>query len=65
VQPTSVTLTLSGATMLTASSSLRNTTTGVVTATFKIASTATPGTYTVNTVFGPNTWSLANGFTIN
>ena len=65
VQPTSVTLTLSGATTLTATSSLRNTTTGVVTANFSISSTATPGAYTVNTVFGPNTWSLTSGFTIN
>jgi YHYH protein len=65
VQPTSVTLTLSGTTTLTATSSLRNTTTGVVTANFSISSTATPGAYTVNTVFGPNTWSLTSGFTIN
>jgi hypothetical protein len=63
VQPTSVTLT--GPATLTATSYSRNTTTGVVTAVFSIASTATPGAYTVNAVFGPNTWSLANGFTIN
>jgi hypothetical protein len=63
MQPTSVTLT--GATTITATSSSRNTITGVVTATFGIPSTAAPGAYTVNAVFGPNTWSLANGFTIN
>jgi hypothetical protein len=63
VQPTSVTLT--GAATLTATYFSRNTTTGVVTAVFSISSIATPGACTVNAVFGPNTWSLTNGFTIN
>jgi hypothetical protein len=63
VQPTSVTL--SGAATITATSYSRNTSTGVVTATFNISSTASSGAYTVSAVFGPNTWSLANGFTIN
>ncbi len=63
--PTSVTLTRSGATTITGTSVSRNSTTGIVTATFSLPSTATTGTYTVNNVFGPNTWSLTNGFTIN
>ncbi|MEO5912905.1 MAG: YHYH protein [Luteolibacter sp.] len=61
VQPTSVTLTKTGTT-LTATSYSRNTTTGVVTATVPLTAT---GTYTVNATFGPNTWSLGNGFTVN
>jgi hypothetical protein len=63
VQPTAVTLTRGGTT-LTATSSSRNTTTGIVTATFNLAG-ATAGAYTVNAAFGPNTWSLTDGFTIN
>jgi hypothetical protein len=63
VQPTGVTLT--GPATLAATSYSRNTTSGVVTATFSISSTATPAAYTVNTIFGPNTWSLTGGFTIN
>ena len=63
--PTSVTLTRSGATTITAGSSSRNSTTGIVTANFSILSSATPGTYTVNCIFGPNTWALTNGFTVN
>ena len=62
VQPTSVTL-VKGATILTATSYSRNTTTGIVTATVPLG--ATTGTYTVNATFGPNTWSLTNGFTVN
>ena len=63
--PTSVTLTRTGAATITASSSSRNGTTGIVTAGFTIPAGATIGTYTVNCVFGPNTWSLTNGFTVN
>ena len=62
VQPTGVTLT--GPATLTATSSSR-TTTGVVTATFSISSSATAAAYNVNAIFGPNTWSLTSGFTIN
>jgi YHYH protein len=64
VQPTSVTL-VRGATVLTASSSSRNTTTGVVSASFAIPNGAATGTYTVNATFGPNTWSRTNGYTVN
>ena len=52
-------------TTITATSSSRNSTTGIVTAGFTIPAGATTGTYTVNCVFGPNTWSLTNGFTVN
>ncbi|MES2660555.1 MAG: YHYH protein [Verrucomicrobiota bacterium] len=65
VQPTSVTLTRAGATTITATAYSRNTTTGIVTATVPIPSGATSGAYTVNATFGPNTWSLTNGFTVN
>ena len=65
VQPTSVNLTRTGATTIGATSFSRNTTTGVVTATFNIPTGATVGAYTVNATFGPNTWSLTNGFTVN
>lgn len=65
VAPTAVTLTLTGAAAITASSYARNTSTGVVTATFAIPAGATAGAYTVNATFGPNTWSLTNGFTVN
>jgi hypothetical protein len=65
VPPTSVTLTRTSATTITATSSSRNSTTGIVTANFTIPSNATVGAYTVNCVFGPNTWSLTNGFTVN
>ena len=65
VPPTSVTLTRMGASTLTATSYSRNTTTGIVTASFTIPANATVGTYTVNATFGPNTWSLTNGFTVN
>lgn len=64
-QPTSVTLTRTGATTITASASSRNTTTGVVSATFTIPASASTGAYTVNATFGPNTWSLSGGFTVN
>lgn len=64
VAPTSVTLTKSGATTITATSSSRSSSTGIVTAAFTIPGTATLGAYTVNTTFGPNTWSLTNGFTV-
>lgn len=63
VMPTNVTLTLGGTTV-TAFSYSRDTNTGVVSASFNLP--ATPlGTYTVNAVFGPKTWSLTSGFTIN
>lgn len=65
VQPTSATLTKTGATTITATSYTRNTTTGVVTLVFSVPFNAATGSYTVNTTFGPNTWSLANGFTVN
>ena len=63
VMPTNVTLTLGGTT-ITAFSFSRDTGTGVVSASFNLP--ATPlGAYTVNAVFGPKTWSLTSGFTIN
>jgi hypothetical protein len=65
VAPTGVTLARTGATTITATSSSRNSTTGIVTANFTIPSTATVGAYTVNCIFGPNTWSLTNGFNVN
>ncbi len=65
VSPTAVTLTRTGATTIAASSDSRNASTGIVTATFTIPAGATTGAYTVNATFGPNTWSLANGFTVN
>jgi len=61
VQLTGVTLTKTGTT-LSATSYSRNTTTGVVTAAVPLTAT---GTYTVNVTFGPNTWSLGNGFIVN
>jgi YHYH protein len=64
VAPTAVTLTRTSATTIAATSYSRNSTTGVVTAVFTIPSSATVGTYTVNATFGPNTWSMANGFTV-
>ena len=63
--PTSVTLTKTGASTITATSSSRNSTTGIVTASFTLPAGATTGAYNVNCVFGPNTWSLTNGFTVN
>ena len=63
--PTSVTLTRSGATTITGTSVSRNSTSGVVSASFVIPANATTGIYTVNCIFGPNTWSLTNGFTVN
>lgn len=65
VQPTAATLTKTGASTINATSYTRNTTTGVVTAAFPIPAGATTGAYTVNVTFGPNTWSLTNGFTVN
>lgn len=65
VQPTSAALTRTGAATINATSYTRNTTTGVVTATFSIPAGATSGAYAVNATFGPNSWSLANGFTVN
>ncbi len=65
VTPTSVTLTRTGATTITAGTLSRNSTTGVITAAFTLPAGATTGSYTVNATFGPNTWSLANGFTVN
>jgi len=65
VAPTSITLTRTGATTITGTSVSRNSTSGIITATFVIQNLATPGTYTVNATFGPNTWSLTNGFTVN
>ena len=61
--PTSVTLT--GPATLAASSFSRNGTTGVVTASFTLPANAATGAYTINCVFGPNTWSLINGYTVN
>ena len=65
VQPTGATLTKTGASTISASSYTRNTSTGVVTAVFSLPSGATLGAYTVNVLFGPNTWSLTDGFTVN
>jgi hypothetical protein len=59
-----VTLTAAGASTITATSSTRNSSTGIVTASFNIPSTATITAYTVNAIFGPNTWSLTGGFTV-
>jgi hypothetical protein len=61
VVPTAVTLT--GPATVSATSFSRNTSTGVITATFNLP--ATTGSYTVNATFGPNTWSLTGGFTVN
>ena len=65
VAPTAVTLTRPGSTPVSAASYRRDTATGVVSATFNLPANAAAGAYTVNAVFGPNTWSLADGFTIN
>jgi hypothetical protein len=65
VAPTSAALTRTGATTINATSFTRNATTGVVTLGFTIPAGATPGVYAVNVVFGPNTWSLSTGFTVN
>ncbi|MGC4014161.1 MAG: YHYH protein [Luteolibacter sp.] len=65
VAPTSATLTKTGATIINATSYTRNSTTGVVTLVFTIPANATAGAYSVNATFGPNTWSLTNGFTVN
>ena len=66
VSPASVTLTLSGATTISASSYSRSGSTGVVTAYFNIPPSATNGAYTVNVTFnGPaGTESLSDGFTV-
>ena len=63
--PTSITLTRTGATTITATSSSRNSSTGIITAVFNLPGAATQGAYTVNAVFGANTWSLTNGFSVN
>lgn len=55
VAPTSAVLTRTGATTINSTSYTRDSTTGVVTL----------GAYTVDVTFGPNTWSLTNGFTVN
>lgn len=65
VQPTSATLTRAGATTINATSYTRNTTTGVVTLVIPLPAGATLGAYNVNVTFGPNTWSMTNGFTVN
>ena len=65
VAPTSAALTRAGATTINATSYTRNSTTGVVTLGIPLPAGATPGAYTVNVTFGPNTWSLTNGFTVN
>ncbi len=65
VQPTSVTLTRTGSAVINATSYSRNTTTGVVTATFPLTGATSNASYTVNATFGPNTWSLTNGFKVN
>ncbi len=66
VAPASVTLTLTGATTISATTYSRNSSTGVVTAYFSISSGATHGAYTVNVTFnGPaGTESLASGFNV-
>jgi hypothetical protein len=66
VSPASVTLTLGGASTITASSFSRNSGTGVVTANFSIPSTATQGAYTINVTFnGPaGTESLIGALTV-
>ncbi len=65
VSPSTVTLTQGSAT-IDAESFSRNSSTGVVTATFNIPSNASLGAYTVNVTFmGPaGTESLTNGFTV-
>jgi len=63
--PTSITLTKSGATTITASSSSRDSSTGTIYAVFSIPSTATTGVYTLNVVFNTHTWSFTSGFTVN
>ncbi len=67
VRPSSVTLTLSGATTISSVGFTRSSSTGVVTAPITIPSTATAGSYTVNVTFmGPaGTESLSSGFTIH
>ena len=65
VAPTAANLTRGGATTINATSYTRNSTTGVVTLNFTLPAGATVGSYTVNVTFGPNTWSMANGFTVN
>ncbi|MGC3988267.1 MAG: YHYH protein [Chthoniobacteraceae bacterium] len=63
--PTSITLTKSGATTITASSATRDSSTGTIYGVFSVPSTATTGTYTLNVVFNSHTWSFTNGFTVN
>ncbi|HEX4086118.1 MAG TPA: YHYH protein [Chthoniobacteraceae bacterium] len=63
--PTGATLTATGASTISAASYSRSSSTGVVTASFNIPSNATHTTYTVNAIFGSNTWSLTGGFTVN
>ncbi|HEX8295686.1 MAG TPA: YHYH protein [Chthoniobacteraceae bacterium] len=65
VAPSAATLTKTGATTITATSRTRDASTGVVTLVFAIPAAATTGAYTVNVTFGPNTFSLTNGFTVN
>ncbi|MEI6084801.1 MAG: YHYH protein [Verrucomicrobiota bacterium] len=69
VQPTAITLTRPGALSISPTNALngsRNTTTGIITAYFNtISGTASTGVYTVTAAFGPNSWSITNGFTIN
>ena len=65
VAPTSAALTRTGATTINSTSYTRNSTTGVVTLGIPLPAGATLGAYTVNVTFGPNTWSLTNGFTVN
>ncbi|MBI3882641.1 MAG: YHYH protein [Verrucomicrobia bacterium] len=62
VQPTGASLT--GPLTIPAISYSRNTNTGIVTATFNLTNGIPTGPYTINTAFGPNTWSLTNGFTV-
>ena len=63
--PTTVTLTRSGAATITGTALSRNATTGVVSATFNLTGATAGATYTVNATFGQNTWSLTDGFTVN
>jgi hypothetical protein len=66
IAPYSVTLTLSGAATITSSTVSRSASTGVVTASFNIPSTATAGAYTVDVNFngGAGTEVMTGDFTV-
>jgi hypothetical protein len=55
---------LTGPSTITPTTSTRDTTTGVVTLQVTIPAGATTGSYDVNVLFGPNTWSKVAGFTV-